>query len=291
MKNGHTGIGTQRYMCKECGNTYCNIEGGLIIRNTKLDNSKWMAFAECFIDGLSCKRTAEKIRVTPRTAWFMRVRTLEALQKNLPSFEVKADSGADIDEIFFPESFKGISFKNLGRMPREPRREGHGTRTRGISNEQICVVTGINDNGDMFYDVACRGRLDRMTAMRTLESRISDGAMINTDRHNAYPEVLFKLGTAFHNAYSSSDHKSLERINDLHSSIRGFMRKFKGVSTKWLHCYLAWFKWLREFGRSGAVMEDIAAGQIRSGDYEHLWKNIDRMPLPFRDMDLKAVKN
>jgi transposase-like protein len=158
MRNGHTRIGTQRYICKECGNTYCNIEGGLIIRNTKLDNSKWMAFAECFIDGLSCKRTAEKIHVTPRTAWFMRVRTLEALQKNLPSFEVKADSGAEIDEIFFPESFKGISFKNLGRIPREPRREGRGTRTRGISNEQICVVTGINDNGDMFYDVACRGR-------------------------------------------------------------------------------------------------------------------------------------
>jgi anthranilate synthase/aminodeoxychorismate synthase-like glutamine amidotransferase len=136
----------------------CEVFGAIVTYASHLMHGKWMAFAECFIDGLSCKRTAEKIHVTPRTAWFMRVRTLEALQKNLPSFEVKADSGAEIDEIFFPESFKGISFKNLGRIPREPRREGRGTRTRGISNEQICVVTGINDNGDMFYDVACRGR-------------------------------------------------------------------------------------------------------------------------------------
>jgi transposase-like protein len=127
--------------------------------------------------------------------------------------------------------------------------------------------------------------------MRTLESRISDGAMINTDRHRAYPEVLSKLEVAFHNAYSSSDHEKLGHINDLHSSIRGFMRKFKGVSTKWLHCYLAWFKWLREFGRSDTVKEEIAARQIGSGDYEHLWKDINRMSLPFRDIDLNAVKN
>lgn len=289
VKNGRTVKGTQRYKCKDCGCTFCALDTGNIMLFTKLPPEKWMAFAQCFVDGLSCDKTAVRIGVTHRTAWFMRVRTMEALFPNLPSFDVKEGCGATLDETYFPESFKGISFKNLGAMPREPHK-GDGTGTHGISNEQICVMTGINDAGDMFFDVACRGAMTTETAREVLADKVCEGSIINTDRHKAYPRVLRELNAA-HNRFDSEDHEKLEPVNNLHSAIKSFInRRFMGVSTKWLSDYLGYFKWLWQFRKSGKDVKDIAAKQIAVGSYEHRWRQINTMPLPFRDPSMAMTK-
>ena len=290
VKNGHTLKGTQRYRCRGCGKTFAHLPPSRILVNTKLSLEKWMAFAECFVDALSCDRTAGKVGVTHKTAWFMRIRTLEALRWNLPSFEVKAECGAYVDEMFLAESFKGVSFKNLGDFPREPRDNGIASK-RGISDEQVCVLTGVNDNGDMFYDMVCRGPMTTEVARDSLEGLVLEGSIVNTDNLHAYRRVMDDLKVACHVANDSRDHESLEPVNSLHSAIKGFVNhRFRGVSTKWLPLYLAWYKWLREFGKSGNKLESIASRQICAGDYEHTWRSINRMPLPFRDGDLRKVK-
>lgn len=290
VRNGHTAAGTQRYRCSRCGKTFAFRDVGRILLNTKLPHETWMRYAECFVDGLTCPKVAIRLGVTPKTAWFMRIRTLEALSKNLPSFEVKSGCGCQVDELYFAESFKGVSLRNLGgAMPREPRR-GRGSKPRGISDEQICVVTGVSDNGDMFYDVACCGAMTNRVAIDTLRNRISSGAVVNTDKHRSYSRVLAELEVAFHARHDSKEHKGLERIDNLHSQIGGFMRRFNGVSTKWLHLYLAWFKWLREFRKSDLDNRNIVSKQISSGSYEHLWASINKMSLPFRDGSLNPTK-
>lgn len=275
----------QRHQCALCGRTFVQRPEGSIMFHTKLPYEKWHMFAECFVDRLSCSRTSQKIEVTKRTAWFMRIRMLEALSRNLPSFEVKADCEAHVDEIYFTESFKGVSLKNLGVMPRDPRRTG-GSPKRGISNDKICVVTGINDNRDFLYVVACRGPMTVEVAEKVLEERVLEGAIINTDNHKAYPKALGELRVRLHRSFDDKDHESLKPINDIHSAIRSFMRPFHGVSTKWLGLYMAYFKWVHEFGRS----EDKASRQVRLGDYVHRWRDINLMPLPFRDAMMREVK-
>lgn len=289
VKNGCTRKGTQRYLCKDCGCTFSSIDTGNILLYTKLPPETWMKFAECFVDGLSIEKTRLRIGVSHPTAWFMRIRTMEALFPNLPSFEVKEGCGATLDETYFPESFKGVSFKNLGGMPRAPRRDG-STGTKGISDEQICVMTGVNDVGEMFFDVACRGVMTNDVARNVLADKVGEGAIVSTDRHKSYPRVLRELN-AVHNRYDSDDHEPLEAVNNLHSGIKNFInRRFKGVSTKWLSRYLGYFKWMWQFRRSEKDLKEVAAKQIAKGSYEHRWRQINTMPLPFRDASIQMTK-
>ena len=39
----------------------------------------------------------------------------------------------------------------------------------------------------------------------------------------------------------------IQQINALHSNFKSFLQKFRGVSTKHLHSYLMWFKWIELF--------------------------------------------
>lgn len=288
-KNGRTEKGTQKYKCAECGSTF-TLYSGRILKFTLLPMEKWLAFAECFVDCLSCDKTAAKIHVTHRTAWYMRIRVLESFFLNLPSFEVKEGCGAVLDETYFAESFKGVSFKNLGRMPREPRNNGVSSK-RGISDEKICVMTGVNDCGEMFYDVACRGYMTINVAENVLNDKICENAVIDTDNHHSYSSILSNL-CAKHNVHNAKDHdKELTPINKLHSQIKDVINcKFKGVSTKWLPYYLCYVKWLREFGKSDKSLDSIAVEQIKTGNYQHRWCDINTIPLPFRDKDLKPIK-
>lgn len=285
IRYGKTAAGTQRWQCKSCGSVRCHRETGSILFYTKLDESIWMDFASCFVDRLTCDEVAERLGVCHKTAWFMRLRTMQAVFPNLPSFQVKAGNGVEIDEIYFRESFKGTRFDGMQNRPREPRQDGPSSKS-GISSEQICVITAYNDTNDFFFDVCCRGPLTAEIGMRSLENRICEGAIVNTDENRAYPKVMAELKVAVHTATNSRDHTGLGRINEIHGDIRTFFSRFKGVSTRWLHLYLGWYKWRRAF-RSDCGM---AAKHIVSGDYDNKWKSLKNLGSPFRDAHMNQVK-
>lgn len=85
--------------------------------------------------------------------------------------------------------------------------------------------------------------------------------------------------------------EELMPIDKLHSRIKDVINcKFKRVSTKWLPYYLCYVKWLREFDKSDKSLDSIAVEQIKTGNYQHRWRDINTIPLPFRDKDLKPIK-
>lgn len=285
IRYGTTRAGTQRWQCKSCGAVRCHRDTGSILEHTKLDDSVWMEFAACFVDRLTCDEVADRLDVCHKTAWFMRLRVMQGIFPNLPSFQVKAGAGTEIDELYFRESFKGTRFDRMPARPREPRQDGPSGKS-GISNEQICVMTAFNDADDFFFEVCCRGPLTADVAMDALEGRICEGAIVNTDEHRAYPRVMRDLKVAAHAATSSKDHSGLPRINEIHGDIRTFFARFKGVSTRWLHLYLGWYKWLRCFRRS----PDTAARQIARGDYQNTWRSLAGLGSPFRDEHMNPLK-
>ena len=282
---GKTAKGTERFQCTVCGNVRCHCKEGNIMTYTKLDADVWMHYAECFVDHISCRKVADRLGVTKKTAWFMRIRTLEALYKYMPSFQTKSNQTVELDEMYFRESFKGTRFDKMATMPREPRHEIREFKS-GISDDQICVMTGLNDMGDFFFDVVCRGALTCNIAYDALKNRICSGTIVNTDAHKAYPRVLRDLSVSIHIAIPAKKHENLTNLDHIHNGIRTFMAPFHGVSTKWLHLYLCWFKWLRCFRDNCAS----AANQIVHGDYEHTWKAIVGMGSPFRDGSMNPVK-
>lgn len=153
-------------------------------------------------------------------------------------------------------------------MPRASRHRGKQVHKRGLSREQICVMTGVNDSNETFFDVSGRGVLSRKRAMDVLRGRIMSGSVVATDKASAYVDVLAELEVAAHAAYDSKDRSegTINRINTVHSLLDAFMEPFKGVSTKHLDAYLAWFKWCRTFiAADSGTAERTVARQLANG--------------------------
>ena len=170
-------------------------------------------------------------------------------------------------------------------MPRRVRKRGRDGVKRGISSDQVCVLTGINDKGDCFFDLACKGRLDGATALDLLTGRIQEGAIISTDRLGSYGYAFKRIGVAVHNRFNPKDRSegTINIVNSLHSRLKSFLADFKGVSTRRLHNYLMWFKWVETTRRplNRKDMESLMVNQIRKGSYKTVWRGYRDTPYQF----------
>ena len=72
----------------------------------------------------------------------------------------------------------------------------------------------------------------------------------------------------------------LNRVNALHSALKAFLARFRGVSTRRLPNYLAWFCWAREARRGGDAASLLRA-QMGPGTYRTSWRGLWRHPYPF----------
>lgn len=134
--------GSQRWLCMGCHRTFGNKTNRVIARS-KLKPAVWMQYVECSIDSLSLAECAERCGVSVRTAFHMRHRIIECAQRYMSRFKARAGEQVQLDETYYRESFKGNHRKSKTfRMPREPHRHGKPANKRGLSKEQICVMTG-----------------------------------------------------------------------------------------------------------------------------------------------------
>ncbi|WP_223848160.1 IS1595 family transposase [Bifidobacterium tissieri] len=172
------------------------------------------------------------------------------------------------DETYFRDSYKGYGHANSKlTMPRPARTSGRKAAKRGLSKEQeqVCVVTGIDDKGASFLVVAGRGILGKARALRALTGRIGAGALVVTDKAGSYPAVLKRLGAELKQT-DATEH-GINRVNSLHARLKYFMKPFKSVSTKYLQSYLSWFQWA-EVSRSKPTEQQRTMGrQVRGGTY------------------------
>lgn len=267
VKKGRSRNGEQRYLCRDCGRTFGK-GTERILGSSKLPRETWMAYAECFVLMLPLRECARRCHVCLKTAYTMRHRLIECLSAYSPSFKVERGCGCELDETYFPESFKGNHTKGSFTMPRPARHRGEQVHKRGLSREQICVMTGVNDSNETFFEVSGRGVLSRRRAMDVLRGRIMSGSVVATDKASAYIDVLAELEVAVHEAYDSKDRSegTINRINTVHSLLGTFMARFRGVSTKHLGAYLDWFRWCRTFMAIGfRTAESTVARQLANG--------------------------
>lgn len=286
VKKGHGSDGGQRYLCRSCLRTFTS-RTNKVFATTKLDRATWMRFAECHVDVLSLRESAERCSVSLKTAFFMRHRILECIAQNMPAFRSAAGDGMQVDECYLRESFKGNRENAACGIPRKAR-----YRRRGIDQyEQICVLTGINDAGDFFFELAGRGNITQERAAGYLEGRVASGAIVATDEAKAYRKALKSLDVRRHDASPSRAH-AINRVNSLHSRIVEFIDGFHGVSTRRLWNYLAWFKWIWSFrrGRSAEQTAGLVVKQVGATPYKTTWRNYKRTPYPFYDYWVKQAK-
>lgn len=267
VKKGKSRNGEQRYLCRDCGRTFSG-STDRILGTSKLPRETWMAYAECFVLMLPLRECAGRCGVCLKTAYTVRHRLIECLKGYSPEFRVGQGQACELDETYFPESFKGNHSKGSFTLPRKARHRGKQVHKRGLSREQICVMTGISDTNATFFEVSGRGVVSRKRAAEALRDRIGAGAVVATDKATAYIDVLCDLKVASHESYDSRDRSegTINRINTVHSLLDSFMARFKGVSTKHLGAYLDWFRWCRTFmATDSRSAESTVARQLANG--------------------------
>lgn len=72
----------QRYLCKGCNRTFGHATNK-VIKSSKLPLETWKKFLECFIDGVTVRRSAQRCGVCIQTAFSMRHRVLELVENTL----------------------------------------------------------------------------------------------------------------------------------------------------------------------------------------------------------------
>ena len=268
VRRGRDRDGSQRWLCKGCGQTFSGKTMSLL-GCSELEPQVWLDYVSDMLSGASLRACAELCGVSLKTSWFMRTRLCEVMARAAQPFGTGESVSWQVDGTYLSESLSGNRSRSSTKMPRKSHRHGGAVRERGISSLKVCVVCGANDLGDSFCRLAGRGR---PTDGELAASPEGPGPCerVSTDGHSGYARVLPGLGAGAHEAKPAGESAgSLGMVNALHQRLKRFLGRFAGVSTKWLPHYLAWFQWHEQARRSGSRPARVLSGQAAAGRYEH----------------------
>ena len=248
--------GKQRYKCKSCLRTFTEFSKS-VLSSSKLPLAHWLEYAKCMILGLSIRRAAIQFGVCVKTSVYMRHRILDSIRPYIGMGHL--EGVVEMDETYFAESFKGNHVKSGFTMPRPSRKRGKEVTKRGISSEQVCVLTGLDRQGNIYAEVICKGRMKSSDLNRVLEGHIEKESILCTDSHKSYIQFVKDFGLEHKRIESgkrkTDDFYNIQRLNTFHSRLKVWMTHFKGVSTKYLVNYLYWMKWLEYFKDDKEVLK------------------------------------
>jgi ISXO2-like transposase domain len=149
----------------------------------------------------------------------------------------------EVDEPYFLYSEKG----KRGISDRKPRKRGGKSKHRGISHEQVCVLVARDRTKATVSKVACMGRVVKTKVDNMIGSKLTPDNVLVTDAWRAYKTNAKEKGIEQYRI-KSNDGKHvikglyhIQNVNDLHSRMKQLIDRFKGVVTKYLDNYLAWF--------------------------------------------------
>lgn len=111
------------------------------------------------------------------------------------------------------------------------------------------------------------------------------GSEVSTDMHSSYAASLSEAGAASHDRYGAADagEDEIGMVNALHERLRGFLWRFRDVSTRRLQRYLWWFCWEEQVRRSDASREAMLRSHVANGSYESTRRDLEEEPQPFWD--------
>lgn len=241
---GRTGTGDQRYRCGGCRKTFTSLTGTPFSRLH--DKTKLLENAACMKDLLSVRDAADRLGVHRNTAFRYRHLMMPLLDKHQPGELLGV---AEADEAFFRRSYKG---QKRG-LPRPAHKRGTPASKRGISREQVAVLTAIARGSRNSFITVLPSVPSAATIGAALGPVLKPDTVLVSDSASAYKTAAKTLGVVVRQIPRGT-HKlgpyHIQNVNALHSRIKEGLRPFRGVATKNLPVYLAWFRF---FDRTGGA--------------------------------------
>ena len=244
----------RRYLCVSCKKTFTDITKTCIAHLQKRD--QFRQYIVCMIHGMSLRKAAKQTGVCLKTAFDWRHKILHALKMN-PHQQLRGVTEAD--ETFFRYSEKGSR-----KLSRRPRKRGGG-KGPGLDDELVCVLTAKDRSGSPpVIETVGRGPITSERIHEKLKgSFIDQNRLLCTDANNSYKKYC-KEHNIKHKVLNLSKkqrvvekHLHLQNVNATHSRLKGWMRRFHGVASKYLQNYMNYFRTLEEFKNSENACRDF----------------------------------
>ena len=262
--------GVQMYRCKDCEKWYSETTGTPLY-DIKL-KSKWQAYVRCMEQGMPIKKIAKELEISIQTSFDWRHKILSSLSELIPE---KLSSEVECDELELTQSNKGS--KNLTR---EPRKRGNDfKRNQEEEVTVVQIVTAVERKGAKYLRAVASKRLSKEEIKKALDGKLSEGATLITDKHPSYKAFAKDNPSIKHKALLAKEHVDkndktihLQKVNNVHSQLRKFLRPFNGVSSKYLQNYLNWFAYAAQIRDSKTTIKQWIITMILSDQAYHLFE-------------------
>lgn len=244
----------QMYKCNDCNKWYSETTGTALY-DIKL-KSKWQSYLNCMEKGMPIKKIAAELEISIQTSFDWRHKILSSLSQFTPE---QLSDEVECDELELALNEKGS--RTLDRAPRK--RSSDFKRNQGKDRiTTVQVVTVVSRNGEKILKAVESKRLNKKEIARVLDGKLADNSTLITDKHPSYKAYAKDNPSIKHKRLLAKDHvdkndKSLhlQKVNNVHSQLRGFLRPFNGVSSKYLQNYLNWYAYVDQIKNSKTTLK------------------------------------
>ena len=232
----------QRFLCKNCGHTFVPTTN-TIMANSHFPISVWKEMIADTLRGNAIRYSAKRLGLYHQAAFDMRHKILLALQELPEAADVCLGEVSEFDETFVLDCYKGRKLDNT--VNRAPRKHGAKAEKRGISNEYLCICTGIQRKGEALAATVNRAKPSAKELLSIFEGHIADGTLALCDGLRSYHALP---GIADCTVKDCNDREMegscfyhLNTVNGFHSFIKKRYGFYRGVASKYINRYNALF--------------------------------------------------
>jgi len=227
----------QRYRCKDCQKTFNNKTKTPLAKLHK--SHLWEEYARCMVLKLTLREAADICGINLKTAFLWRHRFLMA---QAGQNHDKLSGIIEVDEFFLAHSEKGS--KTLVSK-KKPRKRG-GNIDKRTKEGQVPILLSIDRSKHMINPILSADTTAEISA--NLARNITEDSVLCSDGSWAYVTIA-KQKNCDHKRLINNKIRVIDKvyhIQTVNGAIANFKvwvnGKMKGVATKYLANYLAWFK-------------------------------------------------
>ncbi len=231
----------QRYRCKSCRKTFNSLTNTPLARLRR--KGHWAEYSRCMKEGFSLRKSGAICGIHYTTAFRWRHRFLENAKYVNPE---QMAGIVEAEETYFRKSEKGSK-----KLKRKARKRGKKINSWILSKEKVCVFISRDRNKNTINKIF--ERFNAKFLSQGFNSIISKDSLLCSDNKPVYRRYT-KDNSVRHGYINLSkgekvkkDIVHIKNVNSYHYRLREWIKRFKGVATKYLLNYLSWFKQLDEF--------------------------------------------
>ena len=271
--------GKQRYKCSACGATFTGTSFS-VISHSHCSEDTWEKYIGLLLDSAPLTRCAKECKISVRTAFIWRHKILNALQKDQDN-RVLAGI-VEADEMFVHVSYKGNHTKSKRfTMPREPFERGSDNRDN--FSPKVCLVFAVERNGQCYGEAVGVGHPTLKMLSHAFNDRICPESIMITDKGHVMKNYFRKRqDIEFIRLESSVTGRHdggppeirgayhIQHVNNAHHRFRDFLRRYCGVSTKYLNHYVGLFIWIENHKNIELVnlADEMKRCMVSNGTYQ-----------------------